>query len=59
MIIGISQDTLERLVENCMESHNQGPRIDTRATSSSKTTKDFSVRQLMYYQSKHQVQHQP
>ena len=45
VIIAISQDTLERLVGNCMERHNQGPRKATMVTSNSKTAKDFSVRQ--------------
>ena len=45
VIIAISQDTLERLVGNCMERHNQGPRTATMVTSNSKTAKDFSVRQ--------------
>ena len=45
LIIAISQDTLERLVGNCMERHNQGPRKATMVTSNSKTAKDFSVRQ--------------
>ena len=39
LIIAISQDTLERHAENCMESHNQRLRITTRVTRNLDTTK--------------------